>query len=70
MSRIGATVRRQKANERVIEFIAIGKDVKDGSQGGLIAVAVCEDGTIDVEIYRADPAVHVTVNGVRYQAVK
>lgn len=59
-ARITTKVRHDApAGESVIEFMASGPFVQGGSQGGLISITLRPDGSVDVHVYRADPAVFV-----------
>ncbi len=35
------------------------------SQGGLISIVLCDDGTVNVSIYRADPKVRIVLSNGR-----
>jgi hypothetical protein len=60
-NRISVKSRPDGANCRIVEFMVAGPDVKDRAQGALIAITLREDGSVDVDTFKADPAVYVRV---------
>ena len=71
MAKIKVTARRDStANCKLLEFMATGDDVCGRGAGGLISITVGSTGTVNVEVYRADPGVDVMVNGRRYHAAR
>lgn len=54
----------------IYEFMVRSDLLNGGGQGALLAVTQRRDGTVEVEVFRADPRVYVRVGDKRYQATK
>lgn len=52
------------------EFLVVSPALNQGGQGGLLSVTKRRDGTVEVEVYRADQEVYVRVGNRRYRAAK